>query len=277
MKKIIVPIDFSKYSEYALEAAAILAKKNKCQILALHMLEISDAILINSDSEEHAKVVFFVKLAEQKFKTFLDKDYLAGVSIVPIIKHYKVFSEVSKVAQEHDVDLIVMGSHGTGKFSDYFVGSNTDKVVRNSNIPVLVIKRKPKSLDFKNVIFTSDFSQEAVRPYINACHLLANFDSNIHLLNITVEGERFRTTSEMENTMKEFLQMANGNLDKITDAHYVSEVSVKRGVLSYAKKINADLIIIPTHGRKGLSHFFEDSISEDLANHARLPVMTFRI
>ena len=38
-----------------------------------------------------------------------------------------------------------------------------------------------------------------------------------------------------------------------------------------------DLIVIATHGRKGLSHFFEGSISEDIANHANLPVMTFKI
>ena len=61
MKKIIVPIDFSKHSEYALEAASILAKKNNSQILALHMLEMSDSMLINSDNEQHAKAVFFLK------------------------------------------------------------------------------------------------------------------------------------------------------------------------------------------------------------------------
>ena len=43
------------------------------------------------------------------------------------------------------------------------------------------------------------------------------------------------------------------------------------------RKVNADLVAIPTHGRTGLAHFFEGSISEDLANHANLPVMTFKI
>ncbi len=46
---------------------------------------------------------------------------------------------------------------------------------------------------------------------------------------------------------------------------------------SYAEKIDADLIAIPTHGRNGLAHFFVGSIGEDLANHAKLPVMTFKI
>jgi nucleotide-binding universal stress UspA family protein len=277
MKKIIVPIDFSQHSEYALEAASILAKKNNSQILALHMLEISDSMLINSDNEQHAKVVFFLKLAEQKFETFLKKDYLKGVEVVPIVKHFKVFSEVSNVAKEHSADLIVMGSHGTSGFSEIFVGSNTEKVVRHSEIPVLIIKNQPTSMDYKNVVFASDFSEESIKPYINASNLLTSFGSDVHLLYVNVPGELFKSSSEMEETMTGFLTKADGNLNRMNAVNYVSDVSVERGILTFARKINADLIVIPTHGRKGLAHFFEGSISEDLANHANLPVMTFKI
>ncbi len=277
MKKIIVPIDFSKHSEYALEAASILAKKNNSQILALHMLEISDSMLINSDNEQNAKAVFFLKLAEQKFDSFLEKDYLEGVDVIPIVKHFKVFSEVSKVVKEHNADLVVMGSHGTSGFSEIFVGSNTEKVVRHSEIPVLVIKNKPKAMDYNIVVFASDFSDEAVKPYINASKLLATFGSEMHLLYVNVPGEKFKSSSEMEKTMTDFLHSADGNLNRMNAVNYISEVSVERGILVFAKKIDADLIVIPTHGRKGLAHFFEGSISEDLANHSDLPVMTFKI
>ncbi|MGJ8593380.1 MAG: universal stress protein [Aquaticitalea sp.] len=277
MKTIIVPIDFSKHSEFALEAASILAKKNNSQILALHMLEISDATLINSDNEQQAKAVFFLKLAEQKFEEFLDKDFLKDINVLPIVKHFKVFSEVSQVAKEHNADLIIMGSHGTSGFNEIFVGSNTEKVVRHSEIPVLVIKNKPTSMEYKNVVFASDFSGEAVKPYIKASNLLTSFGSDIHLLNVNVPGERFKSSSEMEQTMTEFLQTADGNLNRMNAVNYVSDTSVEKGILSFAKKTNADLVVIPTHGRTGLAHFFEGSISEDLANHADFPVMTFKI
>lgn len=277
MKKIIVPIDFSVHSDYALEAACILAKRHNAQILALHMLEISDSMLINSDNEQNAKAVFFLKLAEQKFDSFLDKDYLKGVDVVPIVKHFKVFSEVSKVADEHNADLIVMGSHGTSGFSEIFVGSNTEKVVRHSDVPVLVIKNKPGKLDYKSVIFASDFSEEAVKPYINASKMFLNFGAEMHLLFVNVPGEGFKSSSEMETTMTNFLQKADGNLNRMNAVNYVADLSVEKGILNFAKKINADLIAIPTHGRTGLAHFFEGSISEDVANHAELPVMTFKI
>ena len=56
-----------------------------------------------------------------------------------------------------------------------------------------------------------------------------------------------------------------------------NDYSVERGVLNYSEKIGADLIGIPTHGRKGISHFFMGSIGEDITNHSPIPVITFKI
>ena len=55
---------------------------------------------------------------------FLDKPYLKDINITPVIKHYKVFSEIDEVAQKHEADLIVMGSHGTDGLQEIFIGSN---------------------------------------------------------------------------------------------------------------------------------------------------------
>src|SRR5690606_40372449 len=68
MKKIIVPVDFSLYSEYALKAAALLAKKHHAELIALHMLELSSAILTDSDNEHQTKSFFYLKLAEKKLE-----------------------------------------------------------------------------------------------------------------------------------------------------------------------------------------------------------------
>lgn len=276
MKKIIVPIDFSEYSEYALEAAAILAKKNNAEIFALHMLEMSDAILTASNDGPKPKILFFLKLAQQKFDDFLNKDYLEGVTVTRLVKHSKVFSEVSEVAQEHNADLIVMGSHGVSGFTEVFVGSNTEKVVRHSKLPVLVIKQKPSNLSFETVIFPSDFAEKSVDVYQRVLKTLGD-TSNVHLLYVNVPGENFKSTAEMEKTVANFLMKAEGNMNNLNKVHYVSDYSIQQGIMNFANLFGADLIVMPTHGRKGLAHFFEGSISEDLANRANLPVMTFKI
>lgn len=277
MKKIIVPIDFSKHSEYAMETAAILAKKNNAEIIALHMLELSDTLLINADAEQHERAVFYIKLAEKRFEEFLNKPYLKGITVTPIVKHFKVFDEISDVAVDHSVDLIVMGSHGSSGLTEIFVGSNTERVVRHSEIPVLVVKRQPDNFQLNSVVFACDFTREAIIPYINASKMFHSLGTKLHLLYVNLPGDSFKSSHEMETIVQEFLMTANGNLDKLSSVHFSSDFTVEKGILNFAKKVNADAVAIPTHGRKGLAHFFEGSISEDLANHADLPVMTFKI
>ena len=68
MKKIIVPIDFSKHSEYALKTAALLASKHNATVYALHMLDIQEISLSESETYQQEKAMFFLKLAEKKFK-----------------------------------------------------------------------------------------------------------------------------------------------------------------------------------------------------------------
>jgi len=277
MKKIIVPIDFSEHSEYALRVAAKLAKKNDAEVLALHMLEMSDVLLTKSDSEQQQKAIFFLKLVERKFDTFLNKDYLKPIKVTPIVKHFKVFSEVNDVARENNADLIVMGSHGVSGVKEFFVGSNTERVVRNADIPVLVVKDDIANVDFGTVVFATDFNEENVRPYLNASKMFDVLGTKLTLLYVNLPNEHFKSSVEIEKRIAEFLLTADGNLDRINDVAYQADYSVEQGVINYSNKVGADLIAIPTHGRKGISHFFTGSIGEDIANHASLPVITFKI
>ena len=277
MKKIIVPIDFSEHSEFALKAAAQLAKKYNAELLALHMLEMSDIMLTASEGEQYQKAVFFFKLAEQKFETFLAKPYLQDIKVVPIVKHFKVFSEVNDVAKEEEADLIVMGSHGVSGFKEFFVGSNTERVVRNAEIPVLVVKHELVNINFDQVLFATNFDEENVEPYLKASRLFEKLGSKLTLLYVNLPNENFKSSVEIENKIAEFLTTAHGNLDKLNSVAYHADYTVEQGILNYANKIGADLIAIPTHGRKGVTHFFAGSIGEDIANHSELPVMTFKI
>lgn len=277
MKKIIVPIDFSNHSEYALKTAAKLAKRYGAEVLALHMLEMSDIILTASDGLQNQKAIYFFKLAEQKFKKFLKKPYLQDVEVTPIVKHYKVFHEVNTIAVEHGADLIVMGSHGATGLKEYFVGSNTERVVRNSEIPVLVIKRELASIRFDVVALACDFSEEAIAPYLKARAMYDAMGAKVYLVHVNLPNNQFKSSLQIEHSVVNFFTKAEGNLDKMDHVCYVADYTVEAGLLNCANKIGADLIAIPTHGRKGLAHFFEGSIGEDVANHATLPVMTFKI
>ncbi len=277
MKKIIIPVDFSDHSEYALKTAAKLAKKYDAELLVLHMLEMSDIMLTTSEGFQSQKAAFFLQIAEQKLEGFLKKDYLNDLKVTSIIKHFKVFSEVNDVALKNDADLIVMGSHGSSGMAEFFVGSNTERVVRNANIPVLVVKNNVSDVNFNVVAFACSFSEETIKPYLNAVKIFDKIDAKFYLVHVNLPNDRFMSSLEIEQKAVNFFTKAERNLTKMKDVHYVCDYTVEEGVLNCANKIGADLIIVPTHGRKGLAHFFEGSIGEDVANHSTLPVMTFKI
>ncbi len=277
MKKIIVPVDFSKHSEYAIESAAILAKRNNSEILAVHMLELSETSFSQSDSNNQLNDLFIMKRAEQQFEDFLNKKFLEGVKVTPIIKRFKVFRELNEIAKSEHADLVIMGSHGTSGMSEIFIGSNTERVVRHSDIPVLVIKNQPNNMHFENVVYGCDFTDESIASYIKVSKFFADMGSKLHLLFINLPDFAFKSTNEMEARVAEFLKKTEGNLKKLNDVVYFSDYSIEKGILNYANKVGADLIAVSTHGRKGIAHFFEGSISEDIANHSVLPVMTFKI
>ncbi len=279
MNKILVPVDFSEYSEFALQAAAVIAKQQQAEIIVLHMLGLSEAVLTKDEGQEVAEAMYYMKLAEKRFDTFLDKEYLKGIKVHEVVQNYKIFSEINQVAHENNVDLIIMGSHGVSGFTEeVFIGSNTEKVVRTSDIPVLVIKNSGIDFTMNEIVFACDFNIENVRPYINAMKLFRSMGANVHLLYVHLPGEQFKSSNEIEENVKEFLFKADqGNLDMLKNVAYYYDYTVEKGIFNYSNKIGADLIAIPTHGRRGLAHFFNGSISEDIANHSNKPVMTFKI
>lgn len=273
MKKIIVPIDFSEQSEYAIKVAASLAKKHNAEILALHMLELNQAMITSSEGFHPEQTVFLIKLAEKRFKEFLGKPYLKGIKITPIVKHYKVFSEVNEIAKDHNADLIVMGSHGSDGLKEIFIGSNAERVVRNADIPVIIIKQELEEFKVDRFVFACDFKLESLLAFEKAKKFADMLSAQLELVYINTPGDDFLSNKDAYKRINEFLTKANAG----QQVEIYNDYSVEKGILNYSQSISADAIGIPTHGRKGLSHFFMGSIGEDIANHSKIPVVTFKI
>ncbi|RAV29022.1 universal stress protein [Sinomicrobium soli] len=277
MKKIIVPTDFSECSGYALKTAADIAREKGAGIVLFHMVGVSEAVLTKDESQEYAEAIYYMKLARKKFDRFLAKDYLKGISVEEVVQNYKDFSEINDVGKEKGVDLIVMGSHGTGGISGLFVGSNTEKVVRSSDIPVLVVKKPAEKFKMKKVVFACNFELESIQVYRRAMRFFDTFHSEVSLLYVNLPGEEFRDSVQFDKKVEHFLYHAEGSLKNLERVYSRNAFTKEEGIYAFAEKTGADLIAIPTHGRKGLSHFFIGSLAEDVANRARFPVMTFKM
>ncbi len=278
MKKILVPVDFSNHSEYALEVASAFAKKYDATIILLHMLGLSEAVLTKNEGQEVAEAIYYMKLAKKRFSVLKSKEFLEGVSVSEIVQNYKEFSEINEVAKDQGADLIVMGSHGSKGISEVFVGSNTEKVVRTSEVPVLVIKEQVSDFNIHKVVFACDFKTENILVYRKAMRLFQRLGTAVDLVYVNVPSAAFKSSTDIEQRAEEFLAIADFDAPiRPDEVAYLSGHSIEQAIFDYGKKVSADALAIPTHGRKGLAHFFYGSLGEDIANHAKLPVFTFKI
>jgi len=276
MKRILVPIDFSKEAENAARVAAHIARKTGSEIYLVHMLELPvttvDPAEMNAISSE-PQIIYFMKLAHEKFEKFINLPFFKGLKVVESVQFQHAFSGIIAESEKSNIDLIVMGSQGASGLQEMFIGSNTEKVVRRSKIPVLVIKKEVDKFEVNDMIFASDFNKESKTTFQRVANFAKLFDAKIHLLYINTI-HNFNTTKNIEKRIADF--MDDFDFSNYTMMIY-NDISIEKGILSYARDIDADLIALNTHGRSGLSQLFNGSIGQELANHALRPVITFKI
>ena len=274
MKRILVPTDFSEHAEYALRVAAQIAKQNNSEIILLHMLELphqaGDAM---GSGHQIPEIMFYKNKAISNLEELMDVDYLEGINVSEIIQFQKAFDGILAVSKKNNVDLVVMGSHGTSGFQEMLIGSNTEKVVRFSEAPVLVIKNRKDNFKAGNFVFASDFSEEIKKPFKQLVDFAKSFNSTLSLVMINTPNS-FKPTHVAEKTMHDFMLAFNYPNYSL---HIYNDVNVEKGILNFANSTNADLIGMCTHGRTGFAHFFNGSIEENIANHSTRPLITFKI
>ncbi len=278
MKKILVPTDFSVQAENALKVATQLAKKFNAEIYLLHLLELPMQVVgtgsaVGGTSNNLPEAIYFMKLAKQRFSKMLSEPYLKGIKVHETVEFHQAFEGIMEVSEKYDCDIIIMGSHGATGFKEMFIGSNTEKVVRNSYIPVLVIKNEHENFRVNDFVFATDCDSENKHTLKQAIKFAKKINAKIHLVYINT-ANNFKTSEDTTKCLEEFVE---GTDLKEHTFNVYNDVTVESGILNFANSIDAGLIGIGTHGRKGLAHFFNGSISEDLVNHAQRPVVTFKI
>ncbi|QSS97686.1 universal stress protein [Psychroflexus sp. ALD_RP9] len=278
MNKILVPTDFSEQANNALKVSAQIAKQHDCEIYLLHLLDLPLDLIdpVNEGvGNDLPEALFFMKLAHKRFtETFeaFEKE-LEGIKVHETVEFNEAFEGILEISKKHDCDMIVMGSNGAEGLKEIFVGSNTEKVVRHADIPVLVVKESLDISKIKSISFASSLKSSQKSTFTKAINLAQSFNAQLKLVYINTP-ENFKTTRQINERFEAFTE--DLNLDEI-DFKIYTDKSIEEGIKNYSEDINANMISIGTHGRKGISHFFNGSLSENLVNHSKRPVVTFKI
>lgn len=276
MKKILVPIDFSKKSEFASKMAARIAKKSNSTVYLLHMIELPTGIVDMGSGSNFSipESMLYLRKIKERITEFKEIFFHKNTEVQHSIRFQNPHEGIIKYSEKISADIIVMGSKGHSKFEEILIGSNTEKVVRTSKIPVIVVKRDNEKFRMRNLVFASSFKNEDKKEVFRKFLDFANhFKSEIRLLKVNTPS-RFESTYEATEKIKNFI--AEFNLPKYSINIY-NDASVRKGILNFYRDIDADLIALSTHGRSGLSHLFYASVTKTLSKKALKPILTIKV
>jgi nucleotide-binding universal stress UspA family protein len=275
MKKILVPIDFSKKSEYATKMAAKIAEKSDSVVYLLHMIELPTGIIDMGAGCNFSipESMLYLRKIKERMLEYKENFFGRDTEVHHSIRFQNPYEGIKKYVDKINADLIIMGSKGHSEFEEILIGSNTEKVVRTATIPVVIVKKDDEKFKIKNIVFASNFKEknkEVFDKFLNFANL---FNSKIHLLKVNTPS-LFESTHDAKEKVQNFIK--EYTLPKHSINIY-NDTSIEKGILNFSRDINADIIALSTHGRSGLSHLFSGSVTKNLSKITLKPMLTIKI
>lgn len=277
MKKILVPCDFSPQAINAFTSAVSFGESGETEIHLLHVVELPvlhDAILMPVMTFEQALFQELEEKAEKEFIKITASNKSTNVKVITKVSFGATARMIQDYIRLNEIDLVVMGTRGATGLREVFIGSNTEKVVRYSPVPVIVVRKAINVKQIRNIVFPNDLStmrQETLVKQVK--QMQAMFNATLHIVWINTPTN---FTSDII-TRARLSQFAERFLLKDYTVNIFNDIFEENGISSFASFIQADMIAIGTHGRKGLAHVFSGSVTEDLVNHVDMPVWTFSL
>src|SRR5690606_8769829 len=211
------------------------------------------------------------------------REVVRGMAVAPALLRY---------AEEHDVDLVVMGTHGRRGIERAVIGSVAEEVVRHAACPVLTVRQRkepPGEGRVTSVLVPVDFSSHSREALRYARELAASYEAGLTLLHVVEEtlhpafyGPALRS---IYDAIPDIEDQAVPELERFfgeTEGADVAARFVARpgraasAIADHAEEEGHDLIVMATHGRTGVERFLMGSVAEKVVRRAPCPVFTVK-
>jgi nucleotide-binding universal stress UspA family protein len=273
MKTIIVPTDFSatayNAARYALELAGQLGTT---RILLYNAYEL---IVPIPDLPTSMPVVDPAELQEsslkglERMKADLDAFVPAGAVLDIRAENNLLAANIDDIAKEEMADLIIMGITGGGQMEEILIGSNTIDVVKHTSFPVIIVPGAVKFKPVNKILFACDFKKIGTNtPIAPLKKLLDIFQAELHVLNIDREGKGLGADIPLESLLLDTLLTGYHPV-----YHFIDHDNIVEGIMDFADKIEADLILTIPRKHGLFEGLFRRSRTAKLAFHTHIPML----
>ncbi len=273
MKTILVPVDFSENAQRALTAAKTVAKNTGARVYVLHAYQ----PYIPDISSGIATLPIYEEM-EESFRTTLQEnvDFLTreGITAESIWVQGPVVETIQKEARAKNADLIVIGRTGKGGFIDKLFGSSATSIVKQADIPVLIIPPQavvPKA--FKEVVYATQLEFEENHIIEKVIALNQSWGSRLTFLKVN------SLTQPNIQDDRQYIDQIKAQFNFTDDDFVIREAgSVIDGIEQYADELKADLLIVSARERGFLEALLIDpSVSKRLVMQTHIPLLVYHL
>jgi nucleotide-binding universal stress UspA family protein len=270
MKTILVPTDFSDVATNAIEYAAEFSKTSKAKLLLFHAchfpIQVSQAPFLSTaedfqleeDSDEQMKLM--VQNLRNKYGENFNVDYLSSVGFAS--------DEITLIAEEQNIDLIIMGTHGI-EGNNKFFGSNTIQVIKHTHCPILIIPTDVKFQRPEKIIFASDYKKIKDEFILNPLvQIAALYDSEIMIFNVEQNGVLSTIDEALEGIKLDRV------FENIKHSYWFSEKkNIVDAINELSYKNHAAMITMIKRQHSFFERIFSSSTTELMTSYSHLPLL----
>jgi nucleotide-binding universal stress UspA family protein len=267
MKTILVPTDLSPSSINSTDYAAHLCKEVGATLILMHVYMLPTAV------SEIPYVMVSAEELQQSSESGLRKEAervksLVNTEVEWIAQLGMPSDEITFMAQEKNIDLIVMGMKGAGEL-DKLVGSTTSAVIRKCHQPVLVVPEHATYAPFRMVSYATDFSYTADSSRFRALQFLINkFNASVVVVNIQKTA---KIDVAVQHAGKERLDQLFEGIDH--SYQIIEDDDIDHGLLEFARQHNPDLLVMVAHKHNLLERLFGAHHTRAMIYNTQTPLL----
>jgi len=263
-KTILIPTDFSKVCDNAINHGAEIAKNIGAKIIIAHIIN-SDSLLFLKGNSLNPSYVDD-QLADIKFQ--LEKVY--QIPVQTVVKKGKILNSIASLSREMQADLILLGTHGKTGIQK-ITGSHAEKLIQAVDIPVLVVQKRTFGMGYRKIVFPINVSTDYNTKIDWTIFIASTFKAEVLIFTMNTQNKA------IEKSMNHLVM----NIISKFDAHkIVCHISQAEKNKEFAKQINdfavsnsADLIMIKVDNDEYEPSFIHGAPEEKMIfNSSQIPV-----
>lgn len=294
--RILVPVDFSDPSKKALGHGLSLAIETNATLILAHIVPFAPPVPYAHPYESRKLTETEAADVASELDELVDRELRGSVQTEAVVAFGDVRDELLRIAEEKDVDLIIMGTHGRRRFERWLLGSVAEGVLRHSHVPVLTVSHldsahsieRPQPIPLHRILCATDLSEGALNAVNRSLEWARQFSAEVTILHVVPPvnwafgAEHVALDIEVDTEA-----IRRGSLKRLTEM-LPAEVKedprvrtqLRQGtpwevILETADESKADLIVLSTSSRPGLDRALLGSTAERVVRAAHVPVLSF--